>query len=72
MQAVLSIIHIALAIILTACILMQAQGSGFGTTWGGGGETYHTRRGVEKIVFYLTIVAVALFTVTSVAVLVYR
>lgn len=70
MNNVITIIHIALAIILTGCILMQPQGSGFGSSWGGGGETYHTRRGVEKVVFYLTILTVALFTLTSIAVLV--
>lgn len=70
MHNVISSIHIVLAIILTICILMQPQGSGFGSSWGGGGETYHTRRGVEKVVFYLTMVTVALFTLTSILILV--
>lgn len=69
MQLALTIVHLILAVILVACILMQPQGSGFGTTWGGGGETYHTRRGFEKIVFYLTIVSVILFTLTSIGIL---
>lgn len=70
MSTFLTIIHLTLAVILTGCILLQPQGQGFGTTWGGGGETYHTRRGIEKIVFYLTILSVGLFTLTSVALLV--
>ncbi len=70
MQTTLLIIQSILAVIITGSILLQAQGSGLGTTWGGGGETYHTRRGVEKVVFYLTCISVALFTVVSLAVLV--
>lgn len=70
MHTALNVLHIIFAIVLTTCILLQAQGSGLGTTWGGGGETYHTKRGVEKVIFYLTIVSLALFTLTSIAVLV--
>lgn len=68
MSNVLLALQIILSLIIVACVLLQAQGAGFGTTWGGGGETYHTKRGVEKVVFYLTIGAVALFTVTSLAI----
>lgn len=70
MQQALNVIHIVLAVIVTGCILLQAQGSGLGTSWSGGGETYHTKRGVERVVFYLTILTLALFTITSIAILV--
>lgn len=61
--------QIVLAVLITGAVLLQSQGGGLGTAWGGGGETYHTRRGLEKVVFYLTIVLVGLFTLVSVAVL---
>lgn len=66
MSTVLHIVQILLAVLITGAVLLQAQGAGLGQTWSGGGETYHTRRGVEKFVFYLTIVAVGLFICTSV------
>lgn len=72
MQTVLFIGQIVLGIIITACILLQPQGSGLGSAWGGGGETYHTRRGVEKVVFYLTIICVCLFCVTSLAISIWK
>ncbi len=72
MQSVLTIIQIILSVALISCILLQAQGSGLGTSWSGGGETYHTKRGVEKVVFYFTIVAVILFIVNSIALLATR
>lgn len=65
MSVALQIIQIVLAFLITGAVLMQAQGGGFGQTWAGGGETYHTRRGAEKFVFYFTILAVGLFIITS-------
>jgi len=65
----LLITQIILSVLITAFVLLQSQGSGLGATWGGGGETYHTRRGVERVIFTLTIVAIALFTLVSIAVI---
>jgi protein translocase SecG subunit len=72
MQNVLLISQIILSVLITAAILLQAQGSGLGTTWGGGGETYHTKRGVEKVVFVFTIIAIFAFAALSLANLVLR
>ncbi|MFZ5376800.1 MAG: preprotein translocase subunit SecG [Patescibacteria group bacterium] len=70
MKAGLLILQIVLAVMITAAVLLQAQGSGLGATWSGGGETYHTRRGLEKVIFYFTIIAILLFALVSMAVLV--
>jgi preprotein translocase subunit SecG len=67
MQNVFLVLQIFLAVVITVFILLQAQGSGLGSTWGGGGETFHTRRGVEKVIFTLTIVAIILFAAVSIA-----
>lgn len=69
MTTILIIIQIALAIALTVFILMQQTGTGFGTTWTGQ-SNYHTRRGIEKVVFYLTIIGVAIFGVVSLAIVI--
>lgn len=63
----LLIAQIIISAITVVLILLQAQGTGLGATWSGGGETYHTKRGVEKLVFYLTIFFIALFIITSIA-----
>ncbi len=65
MKNILTIIQLVISILLIVLIMLQAQGTGLGNMWSGGGETYHTRRGVEKIIYYLTIVAIAIFIVTS-------
>lgn len=72
MQTALSIGLMVTSILLTMAILLQAQGSGLGSAWSGGGETYHTKRGVEKVVFIFTIIAIIIFTVLAVANLVVR
>lgn len=69
MTTALIIIQSILAVIITGAILLQAQGTGLGSSWGGGGETYHTKRGVEKVLFYLTIASVTLFTIVSILVI---
>lgn len=72
MQAFWLIAQIVLSVLIIVAVLLQAQGTGLGSTWGGGGETYHTKRGVEKLVFNSTIVLIVLFSLVSVAVLIGR
>jgi preprotein translocase subunit SecG len=69
MQSYLYIFQIILAVVIIAFVLLQSQGTGLGATWGGGGETYHTKRGVEKVIFRLTIVAIILFALVSLLVI---
>lgn len=57
--------HIVIAILFIGLILMQSKGVGLGTTFGGGGDFYRTKRGIERVVFILTIVLAVLFSVTS-------
>ncbi len=67
MTNAISVMQIVISVLLVVFILLQAQGTGLGSTWGGGGETYHTRKGVEKIVFISTIILICLFILLSVA-----
>jgi len=55
------IIQIIVAIALIGVILLQQRGSGLGTSWGGGGASYHTRQGLEKLLFRFTIVLIVVF-----------
>ncbi len=69
---IIEIAQIIISVLLTVAILLQAQGSGLGTTWAGGGETYHTKRGVEKVLFGFTIFAIIVFTLLSVSLLIIK
>ncbi len=60
------VIQIIISIALIAIILAQAKGQGgLGGIFGGDASVYHTRRGVEKTLFSITIVLAVLFFVTS-------
>ncbi len=61
---VLNIIEIVLAVLLITGILLQARGSGLGAAFGGDGNVYRTRRGIEKRLHGATIIiAIAFFGV---------
>ena len=69
MQTNLNIAQIVLSIALILIILFQVRGGGLGGIFGQQSSVYRTRRGVEQILFRLTIVFVVIFLVISVLVL---
>lgn len=64
------VVEILVAVGLVSLILLQAKGTGLSSSFGGGGEFYQSRRGVEKIVTYATIGLTALFGIVSIVLLV--
>ena len=69
MQTYLNIAQIVLSIALIVVVLFQVRGGGLGGIFGQQSGVYRTRRGVEKILFQLTIVFVIIFLVISVLML---
>jgi preprotein translocase subunit SecG len=65
-QMILPIIQIVLSVLLVAAILLQQRGSGLGSAFGGEGNVFRTKRGVEKTLFYATIGIAVLFFVNAV------
>ena len=61
MTKILLIAQIVVSVALIMTILLQKRGAGLGGAFGGGGSTYYQKRGVEKILYYLTIVLSLLF-----------
>ncbi|HKZ34361.1 MAG TPA: preprotein translocase subunit SecG [Patescibacteria group bacterium] len=66
MENILAIFQILISLLLVGSILLQAKGTGLGSAWGGGGEFYRSKRGLEKIVFTASIVFASLFIITSI------
>ncbi|MBI5400520.1 MAG: preprotein translocase subunit SecG [Candidatus Yonathbacteria bacterium] len=65
--------QIILSIILTATILLQQTGAGVGGAFGGGDDSIrYTRRGMEKGLFYLSIIIAILFALSAFAMLVIK
>lgn len=67
MAAILSVIQLILAGLLTGAVLLQQRGTALGGTFAGEGTVYSSRRGVEKYLFHTTIVLAVAFI--SVAIL---
>ncbi len=67
--AILNVFQILTALLLITVVLLQAKGVGLGNIFGGGGggETYRTRRGIERLLFRGTIVLMGLFIALSIA-----
>ena len=63
---VINIIQIVLGVLLGTVILLQRQGSGLSGAFGGEGEFYHTKRGVERFLFTATIILAVFFFVTAI------
>ena len=65
---ILTIAHIIVSVALIGLILVQERGGGVSGLFGGdGGGFYQTRRGLEKTIFYATIVLVVAFIGLAIA-----
>lgn len=62
----LTISQITISIILTILILLQQRGTALGSAFGGSGESYLSRRGAEKKIFWLTIIFAILLIASSI------
>lgn len=61
MRNILFWVQIVVSILLITAILLQQKGGGLGAAFGGDGQVYRSRRGIEKSLFIATIVLAALF-----------
>lgn len=66
MKSLFLVINIILSMLIVVFVLVQGRGGGLGSAWGGGGEQFQTRRGVEKLTLRLTVVCIALFLIVSI------
>ena len=67
----LQIVQIIIAALLMLAILLQNRGAGLSGVFGGTGNIYRTKRGVEKKLFIATIVLAVLFFSISLAVILF-
>jgi protein translocase SecG subunit len=55
------LVQVILAVLLIGSILLQNRGTGLSGVFGGGGNVYMAKRGLEKKLFYATIFFAVLF-----------
>lgn len=66
MQTYLNVAQILLSLAIILVVMLQVRGGGLGGIFGQPDTVFRTRRGVEKVLFRLTIVLMMLFVVVSV------
>ena len=58
--------QIAVAVIVIILIAVQQRGTALGSAFGGGGEFYATKRGLQKKLHYITIAMVTIFIILGI------
>lgn len=69
MLKTLSIALIVVCVLLVSSILLQNRAEGLGKMFGGGGEVFRTKRGLEKFLYVFTIVLIVLLVILSLVIL---
>lgn len=65
MRNLFSILQIVVCASLVGLIVLQAKGTGLGNSSFLSGELYSSKRGIEKVIFILTIVLAVVFAAIS-------
>jgi len=65
LQSVITTIQLILAAFLIVVVLLQQRGSGLGAGFGGSSAVYNTKRGIDKVLYQITIVTSILFFALS-------
>jgi protein translocase SecG subunit len=69
---IFAIVQTIISILLVVTIILQQRGSEAGIAFGGGGESFRSKRGLEKFLFYSTIILTVLFAANSILTLVFQ
>ncbi|KKR06151.1 MAG: Preprotein translocase, SecG subunit [candidate division WS6 bacterium GW2011_GWF2_39_15] len=59
------IAQVVISVLIVISVLLQNRAEGLGTMFGGGGEIFRTKRGLEKFLYYATIVLTVVFATLS-------
>lgn len=72
MKPLIAYLIIIASLLLTVVILLQNQGSSLGSGFGGETNFYRSKRGVEKVLYYATMVLAVLLVGGIIAALVIK
>lgn len=70
MNTVFTTIQIVISILIVVTIIVQSRGGAGGMAFGGQGETFRSKKGIERVLFYLTIILAAFFALISILALI--
>ena len=67
---IFNILEIIVAVLLIAVILLQMQGSGLSGAFGGSGEFFRSKRSIEKLLMWATVILAFFFALLSIILLI--
>lgn len=67
---IFNLLEIIVAVLLIVVILLQMQGSGLSGAFDGSGEFYRSKRSMEKLLMWATVVLAIFFGLLSIALLI--
>lgn len=62
---IMMITEVVLCVLLVISVILQNRAEGLGSLFGGGGEIFRTKRGLEKFLYYFTIFLAIIISVLS-------
>ncbi|MDP2586028.1 MAG: preprotein translocase subunit SecG [Candidatus Levybacteria bacterium] len=65
----LSVATIIVSILLIGVIMLQMQGTGLSSSFGGGGGSYRSKQSLDKLLVWITIILTILFGILSIILL---
>jgi preprotein translocase subunit SecG len=71
MDSPLIVVQLISGIIMMLAILLQQRGTGLGSAFGGGGNVYRTKRGIEQVLLWITTVTAFVFTLSSLLIVIF-
>lgn len=66
LETILTYAQLGSAVVLIITILMQQRGGGLGGAMGGSSMEFSSKRGIEKGIYYASIVVAVIFLTTSI------
>ncbi len=67
----LMIVQVIVSFMIVGLVMLQNRAEGLGSMFGGGGEIFRTKRGVEKVMYNLTIILTVIFALLSLVIVKY-
>jgi protein translocase SecG subunit len=72
LQQIINIVQLVISVLLILSILLQSRGAGLSGTFGGDSAVYTTRRGPEKMLYWITLVLTLAFVGLAIASLIIK
>lgn len=66
----LIVVQIIVSVLLIIVIMLQMQGSGLSSSFGGSGEFYRSKQSIDKLLVWSTVILSVIFGVLSVILLI--